>query len=416
MSHSFTVYISKSFRKINNQTFYTFSHIVFDTITRSNYYKTNNFDIKRIKNIKKSKKFVNIVNNVYRVKQLFKIFIYMIRAFHALQNHENFDFDHVFESMNYKKTFKFFYWSNWKVAMKLKIAFHIKNDIWKLVNKSRKRTIIIDRWVFKLKYEIDDQIFRFKTRWIVHEYKQQKKVNYNEIWIEIVKFFSFRILFAIATKRRLQIQQMNIVIIFLYELLNENIYVNQFIDFIENFELICHFLKTLYDFKQSSRVWYEVLHFYLKKLDFDIIKFDYSVFVSKNKKYYIVVYVYDLFLFDFDIKYINFIKIRLNKHFEMIDFDFAQHYLNIEMIKEDDFILLRQTTYLKKILKRFDMNKCSFVNSSMKFEFVNVLILIKKKSTNQWRHFVLIWFDCKVIDVCCNQYSFKYHVYNLFTQ
>ena len=116
----------------------------------------------------------------------------------------------------------------------------------------------------------------------------------------------------------------------------------------------------------------------MKKLDFDIIEFDYNVFVSKNKKYYIAVYVNDLFLFDFDIKYINFIKIRLNKRFEMIDFDFAQHYLNIEMIKKNDFIFLRQTTYLKKILKRFDMNKCLSVNSLMKFEFVNVLIFIKK--------------------------------------
>ena len=62
----------------------------------------------------------------------------------------------------------------------------------------------------------------------------------------------------------------------------------------------------------------------------------------------------------------------------MIDFEFVQHYLNIEMIKKNDFILLRQITYLKKILKRFDMNKCSFVNSLMKSELVNVLIFIKE--------------------------------------
>ena len=129
----------------------------------------------------------------------------------------------------------------------------------------------------------------------------------------------------------------------------------------------------------------------MKKLDFDIIEFDHSVFVSKNKKYYIAVYVNDLLLFDFDIKYINFIKIRLNQRFEMIDFDFAQHYLNIEIIRENDFILLRQTTYLKKILKRFDMNKCFFVNSSMKFELVNVLIFIKKNQ--RINDDTLYWYD-----------------------
>ena len=103
-----------STRKKRNKTFsLSFSNRDFrlkiDAITRSNYYKTNNLDIKRIKNIKKSKKFVNIVNNVYRIKQMFKIHIHIIRVFHALQNDENFDFDHVFESMNYKKKFKFSY-------------------------------------------------------------------------------------------------------------------------------------------------------------------------------------------------------------------------------------------------------------------------------------------------------------------
>ena len=272
---------------------------------------------------------------------MFKIHIHMIRALHALQSEENFDLDHVFESMNYKKALKSSYWSKRKVAMKLEIVSHIKNDIWKLVNKSQNRMIIIDRWIFKLKYDVDDQILRFKARWIVHEYKQQEEMNYNEIWIEIVKSFSFRILFAIATERRLQIQQMNIVTIFLYELLNENVYVSQSIDFIENSELICHLLKVLYDLKQSSRVWYEVLHFYLKKFDFNIIEFDHSIFVSKNKKYYIVVYVIDLLLFDLDIKYINHIKTRLNQRFEMIDLDFAQHYLSIEMIRKDNSIFLR---------------------------------------------------------------------------
>ena len=69
-----------------------------------------------------------------------------------------------------------------------------------------------------------------------------------------MKSFSFRTLFAIVAERRLQIQQMNIVIAFLYELLSENVFVNQSIDFIENSELICHLLKILYDLKQSSRV------------------------------------------------------------------------------------------------------------------------------------------------------------------
>ena len=63
----------------------------------------------------------------------------------------------------------------------------------------------------------------------------------------------------------------------------------------------------------------------------------------------------------------------------MIDLKFAQYYLNIEIIRNDDIILLRQTIYLRKILKRFDVKKCKIINTSMKSNFINVIILTKKQ-------------------------------------
>ena len=50
----------------------------------------------------------------------------------------------------------------------------------------------------------------------------------------------------------MHIYQMNIVIVFLYELIDVNVYVTQFEKFIESFNLICYLLKTLYDLKQIS--------------------------------------------------------------------------------------------------------------------------------------------------------------------
>ena len=52
----------------------------------------------------------------------------------------------------------------------------------------------------------------------------------------------------------LYIYQMNVVIVFLYEILNKVIYVNQSDDFIKNFTLVCELRKVFYEFKQLSRV------------------------------------------------------------------------------------------------------------------------------------------------------------------
>ena len=92
--------------------------------------------------------------------------------------------------------------------------------------------------------------------------------------------------------------------------------------------------------------------YFFKKLNFKSIKFDHNVFVFKKKKF-IAIYVNDLLIINVDMTYINVIKIKLKERFQMIDLKSTQYYLNIEIIRIDDFIILRQIMYLKKILKRF---------------------------------------------------------------
>ena len=61
-------------------------------------------------------------------------------------------------------------------------------------------------------------------------------------------------MFDIAVTRDLHIEQMNVIIAFLYEFLNELIYVKQSHDFVIDFNLICKLRKALYDLKQTSKV------------------------------------------------------------------------------------------------------------------------------------------------------------------
>ena len=84
---------------------------------------------------------------------------------------------------------------------------------------------------------------------MIHDCKQKYGVDYYEIWTKVIKSAFFRIFFAITAVRRLHAEQMNIVIAFLYELLDEIIYVIQSNEFIEDFELICRLIKTLYELK-----------------------------------------------------------------------------------------------------------------------------------------------------------------------
>ena len=77
----------------------------------------------------------------------------------------------------------------------------------------------------------------------------------------------------------------------------------------------------------------------------------------------------------------------MSQRFQMINLKSTQHYLRIKVIRNDDSILLRQRTYLTKILKRFNMNKCKIVESLMKSNLATVMIFTKK---DQIAHYDII--------------------------
>ena len=133
------------------------------------------------------------------------------------------------------------------------LNFHKKNGIWNLIDVSLNHKVLTEHWVFKLKKNYLGNILKYKTQWIVHSYKQKFELNYENTFTIIIKLMSYKTFFIISALHNLNVQQMNIVIIFLFNFLNNIIYMKQFHYFTENFK-ICHLYKILYNFKQSPWV------------------------------------------------------------------------------------------------------------------------------------------------------------------
>ena len=117
----------------------------------------------------------------------------------------------------------------------------------------------------------------------MHDYKQQFDVDFNNTWAEVIKSVFFKSFFILTETHDLYVYQMNVVIAFLYKISKEIIYVSQSNGFIEDFTLVYESQKTFYDFKQSSRIWYNVIQKFFKSLNFISTKADVSVFIYKNK-------------------------------------------------------------------------------------------------------------------------------------
>ena len=68
-----------------------------------------------------------------------------------------------------------------------------------LVNKAFKnRKIFIDKWVYKCKKDINEEIIRYKTRWCIRDFEQLKNFNYYKTFVLMIKFMSYKVIFVIT--------------------------------------------------------------------------------------------------------------------------------------------------------------------------------------------------------------------------
>ena len=71
------------------------------------------------------------------------------------------------------------------------------------------------------------------------------------------------------------------------------------------------------------------------------------------------VYIDDLNVIGTSVEGIKEFKQQMMKEFEMIDIGLLTYYLGIEVDQKKDCIMLKQSTYAKKLLQQFKMAECN---------------------------------------------------------
>jgi len=130
----------------------------------------------------------------------------------------------------------------------------IENKTWVLVKRSdvpASCRVLSEKWVYKLKTLPEQQ---YKTHWVAKGFNQQYGVDYFETFAAVAKPMSYKILLALAAHYNLEVHQMNVKSVFLYEELYEKIYLNLSDSFQDEKDMICRLLKFLYDLKQALHV------------------------------------------------------------------------------------------------------------------------------------------------------------------
>ena len=249
----------------------------------------------------------------------------------------------------------------WLEAMKSEMQSMDDNQVWNLVDLPNGVKTIECKWIFKKKIDMDGNVYIHKARLVAKGFKQIHGIDYDETFSPVAMLKSIRIILAIAAYFDYEIWQMDVKTAFLNGNLNEDVYMTQPEGFINpnNARKVCKLRKSIYGLKQASRSWN--IRFDEVVKGFGFIKNEEEPCVYKKTSgsalVFLVLYVDDILLIGNDIPLLESVKTSLKNSFSMKDLGEATYILGIRIYRNRSkrLIGLSQSTYIDKVLKRFNM-------------------------------------------------------------
>ncbi|KAJ9552775.1 hypothetical protein OSB04_016820 [Centaurea solstitialis] len=241
----------------------------------------------------------------------------------------------------------------WVSAMQEELAEFIRNNVWLLVPRPRKRTIIGSKWIFRNKLDEIGTIIRNKARLVAQGYR-----------LEAIRLF-----LAFAAHMNFKVYQMDIKNAFLNGKLNEEVYVAQPPGFVDpKFpDHVYKLNKALYGLKQAPRAWYDTLSTFLFSKGFVRGKIDSTLFLKKYPKHILLVQIYvdDIIFGSTNPKLCEKFELLMKSEYKMSMMGELTFFLGLQIKQSEKGIFINQGKYVHEMLKKFDLTSCTPMKTPM---------------------------------------------------
>jgi hypothetical protein len=259
----------------------------------------------------------------------------------------------------------------WRDAILSELDSMDAADVWDLVPLPDGKTAIGSKFVFRTKYDAQGNVTRRKARLVAQGFTQQYGVDYLETYAPVARFASIRAILSMVAHHDWELDQMDVKSAYLNGVLQEEVYMKQPPQFAKagKEQLVCRLKKSLYGLKQAGRVWNHRIDAVLKKIGFSALFNDACVYVYRRGDLIVIssLYVDDLLLASNSRARLDQFKAELASHFDMEDLGEARFVLGIEIKRNRKARTLHisQGAYIKDILARFGLDRCTSVATPM---------------------------------------------------
>ncbi|GJW38179.1 putative ribonuclease H-like domain-containing protein [Tanacetum coccineum] len=201
-------------------------------------------------------------------------------------------------------------------------------------------------------------VIRNKARLVARGHKQEEGIDYEEVFAPVARIEAIRLFLAYASFMGFLVYQMDVKSAFLYETIEEDVYVTQPPGFKDpdHPDKVYKVTKALYGLHQAPKAWYEIFSNYLLGNTFKRGKIDQTLFIKNQKGDILLVHVYvdDIIFGSTNKKLCTAFEKLIKDKFQMSSMGELTFFLGLQVQQKEDGIFISQDKYVAEILKKFN--------------------------------------------------------------
>ena len=246
----------------------------------------------------------------------------------------------------------------WTKAMDEEIETLQKNETFSLSELPKDKTAVGGKWVYAIKGNKESPVY--KARYVARGFSQVEGIDFTETFSPTARMESIRMLIQLAIQNDWLLQQMDVKGAYLHAPIECDVYVTQPQGYQRSPNLVWKLKNSLYGLKQSGRNWHNLLHQYLKELNFVQSTADPCVFIQNTIRgsTILLVWVDDIIITSSSEELMDITKSKLKERFNMKDLGEVSSFLRIDFQRTNKSITMSQSRFLKEVLTKFGYDQC----------------------------------------------------------